>query len=81
MEEDITSATELAGWAAADAAQRELEEQSKRRWDAAAGETALGQSRPSRAEKLAEKRAKWPAKKKAPAKRTTSRKKSTTTKK
>src|SRR5699024_8120262 len=32
-------------------------------------------------EKLAEKRAKGPAKKKAPAKRTTSRKKSTTTKK
>ncbi|KAE8800360.1 hypothetical protein D1007_24134 [Hordeum vulgare] len=58
VEEDTASATERAGWAAADAAERELEEQSKRRWDATAGKTAEGQSRPSRAEKPTEKRAK-----------------------
>ncbi|KAI5017549.1 hypothetical protein ZWY2020_042437 [Hordeum vulgare] len=51
VEEDTASAAERAGWAAGDAAQRELEEQSKRRWDAAAGKTAEGQSRPRRAER------------------------------
>ncbi|KAI4977874.1 hypothetical protein ZWY2020_014428 [Hordeum vulgare] len=58
VEEDTTSAAERAGWAAADAAQRELETQSKRRWDVAAGNTALDQPRPNRAEKLVEKRGK-----------------------
>ncbi|KAE8781181.1 hypothetical protein D1007_45579 [Hordeum vulgare] len=38
--------------------QGELEEQSKRRWDVAAGKTAEGQSRPSRVEKPVEKRTK-----------------------
>ncbi|KAE8792595.1 hypothetical protein D1007_32898 [Hordeum vulgare] len=58
VEEDTASAAERAGWAASDAAQRELEEQSKRRWDAAAGKTAEGQSRPSRVEKPVKKRMK-----------------------
>ncbi|KAE8815199.1 hypothetical protein D1007_07525 [Hordeum vulgare] len=58
VEEDTASAAERDGWAAADAAQRELEEQSKRQWDAAAGKTTEGQSLPSRAEKPTEKRAK-----------------------
>ncbi|KAE8793783.1 hypothetical protein D1007_31526 [Hordeum vulgare] len=51
VEEDTASAAERAGWAAGDAAQRELEEQSKRRWDAAAGKTVEGQSCPRRAER------------------------------
>ncbi|KAE8768696.1 hypothetical protein D1007_59793 [Hordeum vulgare] len=58
VQEDTASAAERAGWTAADAAQRELEEQSKRRWDAAAGKMVEGQSRPSRAEKPVEKRTK-----------------------
>ncbi|KAI4980393.1 hypothetical protein ZWY2020_020878 [Hordeum vulgare] len=58
VEEDAASAVERAAWTAADAAQKELEVQSKRQWDAAAGKTAEGQSRPSRAEKPAEKRTK-----------------------
>ncbi|KAE8808623.1 hypothetical protein D1007_14692 [Hordeum vulgare] len=52
------SRAERAGWIAANVAQRELEDQSKRRWDAAAGKTAEGQSRPSRAEKPVEKHTK-----------------------
>ncbi|KAE8799039.1 hypothetical protein D1007_25663 [Hordeum vulgare] len=48
----------LTTMATADAAQRELEEQSKRRWDAIAGKTTEGQSRPIRAEKPVEKRTK-----------------------
>ncbi|KAE8774073.1 hypothetical protein D1007_53587 [Hordeum vulgare] len=55
VEENTASAAERAGCAAADAAQRELEEQSKCCWDTAAGKTAEGQSRPSRAEKPTEK--------------------------
>ncbi|KAE8780490.1 hypothetical protein D1007_46377 [Hordeum vulgare] len=58
VDEDTASAAERAGWAAADAAQRELEIESKRRWDAAAGKAAVGQSRHSRVEKPVEKRAK-----------------------
>ncbi|KAI5021698.1 hypothetical protein ZWY2020_058428 [Hordeum vulgare] len=58
VEEDTASAAERAGWTAVDSAQKELEVQSKRRWDAATGKTAEGQSRPSRAEKPAEKRTK-----------------------
>ncbi|KAE8819482.1 hypothetical protein D1007_02713 [Hordeum vulgare] len=57
-DEDTASAAERAGWAAADAAQRELETESKRRWDTAAGKAAVGQPRPCRVEPLVEKRAK-----------------------
>ncbi|KAE8786213.1 hypothetical protein D1007_39998 [Hordeum vulgare] len=56
VEEDTASAAERVGWKGADGAQWELEEQSKRRWDAAAGKRAEGQSCPSRAEKPVEKR-------------------------
>ncbi|KAE8802513.1 hypothetical protein D1007_21697 [Hordeum vulgare] len=56
--EDTASAAERAGWAAADAAERELEIESKRRWDTAAGKAAVGQPRPSRVKRQAEKRAK-----------------------
>ncbi|KAE8773066.1 hypothetical protein D1007_54849 [Hordeum vulgare] len=56
VEEDTASTAERAGWIAAGAAQREIEEQSKRRWDSAAGKTVEGQSRPSQAEKPVEKR-------------------------
>ncbi|KAE8789969.1 hypothetical protein D1007_35790 [Hordeum vulgare] len=58
VEEDTASATERAGWAAANAAQSELETQSKRRWDVDAGKTAVGQSRPSRVKKPVKKREK-----------------------
>ncbi|KAE8814187.1 hypothetical protein D1007_08612 [Hordeum vulgare] len=57
-DEDTASAAERAGWAAADAADRELEIESKRRWDTAARKTAVGQPCPSRVERPAEKRAK-----------------------
>ncbi|KAE8814376.1 hypothetical protein D1007_08445 [Hordeum vulgare] len=57
-DEDTASAAERAGWAAADTAERELEIESKRRWDTDAGKTAVGQPRPSRVERLTEKRAK-----------------------
>ncbi|KAI4972027.1 hypothetical protein ZWY2020_002952 [Hordeum vulgare] len=57
-DEDTASPAERAGWAAADAAQRELETESKRRWDTAAGKAAVGQPRPSRVERPVEKRAK-----------------------
>ncbi|KAE8776051.1 hypothetical protein D1007_51386 [Hordeum vulgare] len=57
-DEDTASAAERASWAAADAADRELEIESKRRWDTAAGKTAVGQPCPSRVERPAEKRAK-----------------------
>ncbi|KAE8771425.1 hypothetical protein D1007_56691 [Hordeum vulgare] len=57
-DEDTASAAERAGWAAADAADRELEIGSKRWWDTAAWKTAVGQPRPSRIERPAEKRAK-----------------------
>ncbi|KAE8788170.1 hypothetical protein D1007_37868 [Hordeum vulgare] len=56
-DEDTASAAERASWAAADAAERELKIESKRRWDTAAGKTAVGQPRPSRVERPAEKRA------------------------
>ncbi|KAE8816244.1 hypothetical protein D1007_06372 [Hordeum vulgare] len=58
VDEDTASATERAGWAAADAAQRELETESKRRWDTAAGKAAADQPRPTRVERPVEKRAK-----------------------
>ncbi|KAI4997467.1 hypothetical protein ZWY2020_052809 [Hordeum vulgare] len=58
VEEDTASAIERAGWAAADAAQKELEEQSARRWDAAAEKMAEGQSRPSQAKKPVERHTK-----------------------
>ncbi|KAE8815245.1 hypothetical protein D1007_07375 [Hordeum vulgare] len=58
VDEDTASAAERAGWAVADAAQRELETESKRRWDTAAGKAAVGQPRPSRVERPVEKRAK-----------------------
>ncbi|KAE8788605.1 hypothetical protein D1007_37313 [Hordeum vulgare] len=58
VDEDTASAAERAGWAAADAAQRELETESKHRWDTAAGKAAVGQARPNRVERLVEKRAK-----------------------
>ncbi|KAE8804686.1 hypothetical protein D1007_19356 [Hordeum vulgare] len=58
VEDDTASGAERAGWAAVDAAQRELEMNSKRWWDAAAGKAVVGQSRPSRVEKPVEKRAK-----------------------
>ncbi|KAE8778476.1 hypothetical protein D1007_48610 [Hordeum vulgare] len=57
-DEDTASAAERAGWAAADAAQRELEIESKRRWDMAAGKAAVGQPCPRRVERPVEKRAK-----------------------
>ncbi|KAE8772900.1 hypothetical protein D1007_55038 [Hordeum vulgare] len=57
-DEDTASAAERAGWAAADAADRELEIESQRRWDTAAGKTAVSQPRPSRVERAAEKCAK-----------------------
>ncbi|KAE8815009.1 hypothetical protein D1007_07724 [Hordeum vulgare] len=57
-DEDIASAAERAGWAAADATEREVEIESKRRWDTAAGKAAVGQPCPSRVERPAEKRAK-----------------------
>ncbi|KAE8812376.1 hypothetical protein D1007_10741 [Hordeum vulgare] len=57
-DEDTTSAAERAGWAAADAVERELEIESKHRWDTAAGKAAVGQPRPSRVERSTEKRAK-----------------------
>ncbi|KAE8819691.1 hypothetical protein D1007_02351 [Hordeum vulgare] len=57
-DEDTASAAERAGWAAADAAERELEIESKRRWDMAAGKAVVGQLRPSRVERPAEKPAK-----------------------
>ncbi|KAI4990591.1 hypothetical protein ZWY2020_038954 [Hordeum vulgare] len=57
-DDDTASAAERAGWAAADAAERELEIESKRRWDTAGGKTAVGKPRPSRVERPAEKRAK-----------------------
>ncbi|KAI5022148.1 hypothetical protein ZWY2020_058878 [Hordeum vulgare] len=58
VDEDTASATERAGWAAADVAERELEIESKRRWDKVVGKTAVGQPRPSWVERPAEKRAK-----------------------
>ncbi|KAE8812479.1 hypothetical protein D1007_10397 [Hordeum vulgare] len=58
VDEDTASAAERAGWTAADAAQRELETESKRRWDTAAGKAAVGQPRPSRVERSMEKRVK-----------------------
>ncbi|KAE8789888.1 hypothetical protein D1007_35851 [Hordeum vulgare] len=57
-DEDTASAAERAGWAAADAADRELEIESKHRWDTAARKTAVGQPCPSRVERPTEKRAK-----------------------
>ncbi|KAE8817573.1 hypothetical protein D1007_04672 [Hordeum vulgare] len=57
-DEDTASPAERAGWAIADVAERELEIESKHRWDMAAGKAAVGQPRPSRVERPAEKRAK-----------------------
>ncbi|KAE8788725.1 hypothetical protein D1007_37298 [Hordeum vulgare] len=57
-DEDTASAAERAGWAAGDAADRELEIESKRQWDTAVGKTAVGQPCPSQVERPAEKRAK-----------------------
>ncbi|KAE8812705.1 hypothetical protein D1007_10192 [Hordeum vulgare] len=57
-DEHTTSAAERASWAAAEATERELEIESKQRWDTAVGKTAVGQSRPSRVERPAEKRVK-----------------------
>ncbi|KAE8821451.1 hypothetical protein D1007_00601 [Hordeum vulgare] len=57
-DEDTATAAERAGWAAADAADRELVIESKRRWDTAAGKTAMGQPCLSRVERPTEKRAK-----------------------
>ncbi|KAE8781742.1 eukaryotic translation initiation factor 1 [Hordeum vulgare] len=57
-DEDTASAAERAGWEAGDAAQRELEMESKRRWDTAAGKAAVGQPHSSRVERPVEKRAK-----------------------
>ncbi|KAE8804493.1 hypothetical protein D1007_19531 [Hordeum vulgare] len=57
-DEDTASAAEQDGWAATDAAERELEIESKRRWDTVAGKAAVGQPRPSRVERPAEKHAK-----------------------
>ncbi|KAI4967064.1 hypothetical protein ZWY2020_031088 [Hordeum vulgare] len=56
--EDTDSAAERAGWAAADAAEQELEIESKRRRDTAAGKAAVGQPRPCWVERPAEKCAK-----------------------
>ncbi|KAE8819630.1 hypothetical protein D1007_02274 [Hordeum vulgare] len=57
-DEDTASAAERADWAEADVADRELEIESKCRWDTAAGKAAVGQPCPSRAERPAEKLAK-----------------------
>ncbi|KAE8810707.1 hypothetical protein D1007_12507 [Hordeum vulgare] len=57
-DEETAFAAERAGWAAADAAERELHIESKCRWDMAAGKTAVGQPRSSWVERPAEKRAK-----------------------
>ncbi|KAE8792626.1 hypothetical protein D1007_32806 [Hordeum vulgare] len=56
-DEDTASVAERAGWAAADAAQSDLETESKRRWDTAAGKAAVGQPRPIRVKRPVEKRA------------------------
>ncbi|KAE8803147.1 hypothetical protein D1007_21058 [Hordeum vulgare] len=58
VEEDTTSAAERVGWTTTDAAQRELEEQSKRRWDTTAWKMVEGQSRPGRAGQPVEKHTK-----------------------
>ncbi|KAE8788790.1 hypothetical protein D1007_37154 [Hordeum vulgare] len=47
MEEETTSAAEIAGWAAADAAKKALEDVSALCWQAAANKTAVGQSKPT----------------------------------
>ncbi|KAE8788316.1 hypothetical protein D1007_37634 [Hordeum vulgare] len=57
-DEDTATAAERASWAAADAAERELEIESKHRWDTAAGKADVGQPHPSRVERPAEKCAK-----------------------
>ncbi|KAI4990935.1 hypothetical protein ZWY2020_039306 [Hordeum vulgare] len=57
-DEDTASAAERARWAVADAAQRELEMESKHRRDTVGGKAAMGQPRPSRVERPVEKRAK-----------------------
>ncbi|KAE8777095.1 hypothetical protein D1007_50202 [Hordeum vulgare] len=46
-DEDTASVTERAGWAVADAVDRELEIESKRRWDTAAGKAAVDQPSPA----------------------------------
>ncbi|KAE8811443.1 hypothetical protein D1007_11828 [Hordeum vulgare] len=56
--EDTASTAERAGWAATDATDRELETESKRRWDTAAGKAVVGQPCPNRVKWLAEKRPK-----------------------
>ncbi|KAE8802554.1 hypothetical protein D1007_21743 [Hordeum vulgare] len=58
VEEDTASAVERAGWAAVDAAQKEIEEQSARCWEVVAEKMAEGRPRPSRVEKPAERRTK-----------------------
>ncbi|KAI4972309.1 hypothetical protein ZWY2020_003234 [Hordeum vulgare] len=57
-DEDTASAAERASWAAADAANTELEIESKRRWDTTPGKVAVDQPCPSRVERPAEKHAK-----------------------
>ncbi|KAE8780384.1 hypothetical protein D1007_46499 [Hordeum vulgare] len=57
-DEGNASAAERVTWAAADAADRELEIESKRRWDTAAGKAAMDQPCPRRVERPSEKRAK-----------------------
>ncbi|KAE8801847.1 hypothetical protein D1007_22473 [Hordeum vulgare] len=57
-DEDTASAAERVGWAAADAADRELEAESKRWWDTAAGKAAMDQPCPSRVERPTKKRLK-----------------------
>ncbi|KAE8821237.1 hypothetical protein D1007_00621 [Hordeum vulgare] len=57
-DEDTASRAEWPGWAATDVAQRELEIESKRRWDTAAGKAVVGQPRPSHVERSVEKHAK-----------------------
>ncbi|KAE8770937.1 hypothetical protein D1007_57246 [Hordeum vulgare] len=58
VEEDTASAAERAGWEAADAVQKEIEEQSARFWEVAAEKMAEGRPRPNRAEKPVERRTK-----------------------
>ncbi|KAE8803981.1 hypothetical protein D1007_20141 [Hordeum vulgare] len=57
-DEDTASAAERAGWAAVNAANKELEAESKCRWDTAVGKAAVDQPCPSRVERPVEKHAK-----------------------
>lgn len=58
MEEETASDAERDGWAAAEAAQKALDDKSTRCWEVAAKKMAASLSEPSRAEKPKENRTK-----------------------